>query len=285
MNYKSFQHIQTDSNSFIELSQEELEYLRALNERHQERWEIRHHLRPSNNAYKQFLRSKLLASKRRREAEKERQKEKNGETELLEGKEREQSETSSSKRRENEDQIAGDPQKEHNHAYTVGTEGMKGRSPKRSSVRENGDDGDDEEEDGEEGDLTPTTPSAGGEDIPWQRENERRLMSERMRQRRRVVIPFQPSSSEIHHTWYSSDVFVQYTFVLQTSNSPSHSILPTMRYRVTGAKRTRERKPADIPGYIVFSGKRVRREEKESGERILPYEMRKRVWVERMSNE
>ena len=53
------------------------------------------------------------------------------------------------------------------------------------------------------------------EDDPWRRAAAHRVVFERMQKRRRVVVPYQPSTSEIHHSYYPSDVFVQY----------SHSVL------------------------------------------------------------
>ena len=119
------------------------------------------------------------------------------------------------------------------------------------------------------------------EDDPLQRAAAHRIVFERMQKRRRVVIPYQPSTSEIHHSYYPSDVFVQYSFVLQTQRTPSLSIMPSLRYRIS-SKRVQDNVPARIAGYTV-NLKKPKKESAANRERILPIEMRRKVVQWRIS--
>ncbi len=136
---------------------------------------------------------------------------------------------------------------------------------KLSEESQSEDDGDDE------------TPK--GEDDPWQRAAAHRAVFERMQQRRRVVVPYQPSTSEIHHSYYPPDVFVQYSFVLNTQRSPSLSIMPSLRYRIS-SKRIRTDIPAMVVGYSTSSSKKQKIASAANRERVLPIELRRRVILE-----
>lgn len=120
-----------------------------------------------------------------------------------------------------------------------------------------------------------TVESSESEDDPWQRALAHRDVVEKMKQRRRVVIPFQPSPTQLRHTWYPPDVFVQYTFVLTPSKDADDDVIPALRYRIA-PKRPRREVPATVPGYVVGT-KRRRMQSEAEREKILPADMRKRV--------
>ena len=113
------------------------------------------------------------------------------------------------------------------------------------------------------------------EDDPWQRALAHRDFFEKMQQRRRVVIPFQPSPTQLRHMWYPPDVYVQYTFVLTPSKDADDEAIPALRYRIA-SKRTRREVPATVPGYVVGAKRRKTQSEAER-EKILPADTRKRV--------
>lgn len=103
------------------------------------------------------------------------------------------------------------------------------------------------------------------------------------RQRRRVVIPFQPSPDVIDHTYYPPDVYLRYTFVFTIpGNEASSSLSAAVPKRQEESHREHPKSlQADDDSIIVKGYKPWKKNESQSKQEIreqaLPASFRKRV--------
>lgn len=147
--------------------------------------------------------------------------------------------------------------------------------------------------------LSPKSPQPEEEtqqtkDIsPWTRAEQQRLLYKQMKtSRRRVVIPYQPSPTTIIHSFYPSNVYLKYQFVIPIANIQNTNT-PSQPTQVTTVKETSEKLPQSkpssrkrqepsyslksIPGYLpikIFHQQPMSFEEQQA---LLPADLKKEV--------
>lgn len=103
------------------------------------------------------------------------------------------------------------------------------------------------------------------------------------RQRRRVVIPFQPSPDVIDHGYYPPDVYLRYTFIFTIPGNEASSPIPAaVPKRQEYPRRERSQSPQVDDHSIKVNGyKPWKMDESQSKleirEQSLPASFRKRV--------
>ena len=128
---------------------------------------------------------------------------------------------------------------------------------------------------------------------PWTRAEQQRLLYKQMKtSRRRVVIPYQPSPTTIIHSFYPSNVYLKYQFVIPVANM-ENSTSSSQSTQATTVKETSEKLPQSkpssrkrqepsyslksIPGYLpikIFHQQPMSFEEQQA---LLPAELKKEV--------
>lgn len=125
---------------------------------------------------------------------------------------------------------------------------------------------------------------------PWAAAEQHKRNYELLQQRRRVVIPFQPSPSQINHTYFPPTEYLQYRFVidLPSEQAPgvSMNVLkePTSRKR-QAAQALDQGRSVHIDGYVVWREKKRRVETVQEKEKKLPLVLRNRVRLEGKNEE
>lgn len=119
-------------------------------------------------------------------------------------------------------------------------------------------------------------------ETPWTMAEKHKKNYDLLQQRRRVVIPFQTSPSEISHKFFPPTEYLQYRFVIDL---PSQESLPPQNEAIGEAEKPQivrynfqQGSEIHIKGYVVWREKKRRRETTQEKEKKLPLALRNKVW-------
>ena len=119
-------------------------------------------------------------------------------------------------------------------------------------------------------------------ETPWTIAEKHKKNYDLLQQRRRVVIPFQTSPSEITHKYFPPTEYLQYRFVIDL---PSQEGLPPQDEAIEETEKPQilrynfqQGSEIHITGYVVWREKKRRRETTQEKEKKLPLALRNKVW-------
>ena len=119
-------------------------------------------------------------------------------------------------------------------------------------------------------------------ETPWTMAEKHKKNYDLLQQRRRVVIPFQTSPSEITHKYFPPTEYLQYRFVIDL---PSQESLPPQNEAIGETEKPQilhynfqQGSEIHITGYVVWREKKRRRETTQEKEKKLPLALRNKVW-------
>ena len=117
---------------------------------------------------------------------------------------------------------------------------------------------------------------------PWTMAEKHKKNYDLLQQRRRVVIPFQTSPSEISHKFFPPTEYLQYRFVIdlpsQESLSPQNEASGEAEKPQIVRYNYQQGSERHIKGYVVWREKKRRRETTQEKEKKLPLALRNKVW-------
>ena len=125
---------------------------------------------------------------------------------------------------------------------------------------------------------------------PWAAAEQHKRNYELLQQRRRVVIPFQPSPSQIDHTYFPPTEYLQYRFVIDMPAEHVPDVSVKVLKEPTSQKRQAvqaldQGRSIHIDGYVVWREKKRRVETVQEKEKKLPLVLRNRVILEGKNEE
>ena len=119
-------------------------------------------------------------------------------------------------------------------------------------------------------------------ETPWTMAEKHKKNYDLLQQRRRVVIPFQTSPSEISHKYFPPTEYLQYRFVIdlpsQESLSPQNEAIGEAEKPQIVRYHFQQGSEIHIKGYVVWREKKRRRETTQEKEKKLPLALRNKVW-------
>lgn len=226
--------------------------MKALDARHEEKYQVYHGLKEPTPTFLSSLREemmKMMNKKRKMEATKEEEKE-----EVMEVEE-EEKEKKESEEKEKELEVkkkeSVEKEKESESSSPIVSDSEESETPH----------------------LVET---------PWTMAEKHKKNYDLLQQRRRVVIPFQTSPSEISHKYFPPTEYLQYRFVIdlpsQESLSPQNEAIGEAEKPQIVRYHFQQGSEIHIKGYVVWREKKRRRETTQEKEKKLPLALRNKVW-------
>ena len=119
-------------------------------------------------------------------------------------------------------------------------------------------------------------------ETPWTMAEKHKKNYDLLQQRRRVVIPFQTSPSEISHKFFPPTEYLQYRFVIdlpsQESLSPQNEAIGEAEKPQIVRYNFQQGSEIHIKGYVVWREKKRRSRSTQEKEKKLPLALRNKVW-------
>ena len=217
--------------------------MKALDARHEEKYQVYHGLKEPTPTFLSSLREemmKMMSKKRKMEATKEEKEE------VMEVEEEEKEKELEVKKKESVEK-----EKESESSSPIMSDSEESETPH----------------------LVET---------PWTMAEKHKKNYDLLQQRRRVVIPFQTSPSEISHKFFPPTEYLQYRFVIdlpsQESLSPQNEAIGEAEKPQIVRYNFQQGSEIHIKGYVVWREKKRRRETTQEKEKKLPLALRNKVW-------